>query len=691
MPPDQQTKILLFNNPFSYNPNHDDRGRLTPIQAPKAQSSFLQGGPFEVRPLYEDRHNQLWLSGTASYLLQGDKNSRYVLKIPDLSHASTYKEAKENLETANARIDEEINTLCRLHELQPNQVTKLVQPPPKSEWEIQGQETRWINLFWPGQSEPLPVRCFVREFVPGFTLREWCRHWVAAEDEAAKKFSGLQEVRDWFSVAAAIAESLRSIHRGRIVHGYISPDNIIVRIEDESTLEITSEQVRRVGLPGAQDIFFANTEQFSLPPTGAGGDNMLRRLYDAPEKWRPSVESEWYSPTDVFSLGMVLLFLAIGDDIEILACKELSVFDKMDKDHQSTGWYQIEKYAKYRMRHELARQLLNAIRQHSFSLDHEALDDDRRRLEIAIRISCVIMDCIEPEIQYRAPTLRGVLRQMRFFAPVFPVQALAENEQLEAATSATIERLQEIWKTGDLLKRLQHAKARFLSPAACADLPPSLAAVVTTRLSLLLSDLDDVGKLRIAEDKSGQQQRSLRITAGREHLVETMLVTLSRLERGDECEALLTPTFWFDENMGEFGRVLRMLELAVLAGAKLKWILIVNPARLQQPRVREVLRYQGELSKEMEKAMPELIDDPPLQYTVLHDELFYRISREQLTHIRLPDTKNKRPLTIALNYAGDGQKLNTLRLWVNSRRDDVYKLIFEQVSNTARPLANYNR
>jgi len=327
-----------------------------------------------------------------------------------------------------------------------------------------------------------------------------------------------------------------------------------------------------------------------------------------------------------------------------------------------------------------------------FKLDGKIVPLERRR-EMAIRLSTVMLNCIEPRIEHRAPTLRGVLRQMNLFAPPYA----GDNDgfkmrvdELRDATEKTFRSLGDLWKQGDLLHRLQEPAARFLQPAIGEGLPLPLTAVLVTRLGLFLSDCDDVGFL------GKKENLSLRITAGREHLVETMLATLSCLKNGDICEALLTPTFWYDENMGEYGRVLRMLELAVLAGAKVNWILVVNASRLQQPRVRDVLRYRSELSVELEKMRTDnknfSMAHDPLKYAVLHDDWYYRIAREKLSHIRLPKGEDmERGLTIAPNFAGDGQKLTTLRLWVDDIRNPAYIKEFKDVAEVARPLRKYHR
>lgn len=125
-------------------------------------------------------------------------------------------------------------------------------------------------------------------------LKSAVTHNAAGEPE--DKFLGLNGT-DWFRVANMIAIALAAVHRRRVIHGDIWPDNIFV---DDSDIE--------------RAVFIDFGESFVSLPTG-DHRSQPNHSYRAPERGAPD-----YVPTeqiDIYSFGKLLLYLAIGTEFNI--------------------------------------------------------------------------------------------------------------------------------------------------------------------------------------------------------------------------------------------------------------------------------------------------------------------------------------------------------------------------------------
>src|SRR5208283_6091929 len=70
------------------------------------------------------------------------------------------------------------------------------------------------------------IPCVIREFIPGKSLGEWVREQA---DRSGEKFHGLADSGVWFELAAALLKALSELHRERATHGFVYPENIVLR------------------------------------------------------------------------------------------------------------------------------------------------------------------------------------------------------------------------------------------------------------------------------------------------------------------------------------------------------------------------------------------------------------------------------------------------------------------------------
>lgn len=161
--------------------------------------------------------------------------------------------------------------------------------------------TRWVN-------RPEPVQLFVSAqlFIEeGLPLDDWlvnARHRVPvaknAQGELIDNWFGLTG-DNWGRISYMIARALAEVHRSRVIHGDIWPPNVFV-----------------TQTPEPHAIFIDFGESFIATPSGE-----LRFQVDHPYR-APERGTAEYVPSeqvDVYSLGKLLLYLAIGINLKIPA------------------------------------------------------------------------------------------------------------------------------------------------------------------------------------------------------------------------------------------------------------------------------------------------------------------------------------------------------------------------------------
>jgi hypothetical protein len=674
----------------------DDKGQSVICREGRLIGARIRYDPkvYSVTPLFEDEHSDSWPSGTASYLMSPEREARdenrlLVLKITDLSalkNETDFNKVREAAQLGDRRIEGELYTMERLEEVREHGVDV---PVPKFIRTNSKKGGLWLRLQWGDQEDKtVAVRCILRQSVPALTMRDWFQ-----SKHSPEKFRGVHNLHTWFLMCTRLASRLEILHRERVVHGYISPDTILV------------QEGAPFPNPRQEELLFMNTEETTVPAEAEGSPAPIRRFYDAPEKWSAltngepvdlSAPGEWYPPADIFSLGMTFLYLAVGDP-PIDICP----FDLVKSADGHPGWLEIENYGRLKNSADLRKLVVDALlvrqRAQPFLVDGLEAKDSARQLDIAIRISSVVMNCIEPDAGKRAQSLRSVIGLLRMFTP--PGERRRSPATIQAVTkawSSVIAPARNL-KKGSLNSMIDVDSRDFELP----PLPRAVSAILMNRMRLLMSDFRQAGVL-------GDEFSSLRITGARNTLIETMLVVLSCLSQDDECDAILTPAFWLPENMGPTGRVLRMLELAALSGAKIRWMTVLNHRRLSDRQIEKILNAQADVSTELKtvekprKGTAEEDSVDPLNYAVADNEAYHGLLRDKLTHIRLRfKNSSGSSFIIAPDYGGaKGQKLLTLRFWsapndlresISPGRQEVLTEVFKKFWSMRRPLRNFKR
>ncbi len=224
------------------------------------------------------------------------------------------------------------------------------------------------------------VPFLAQRFVNGVTLRAYL--------ERGGAFHGLAKARDWFKHAKEISDLVKRLHNRGLVHGDISPDNIMIEEDGD-----------RAGKPTVVD--FGEAVLYSQEMSGRGvkvDATQRRHRYQAPERRTPG--ESWYHPADIYSLGAVFYFMATGEDPSLNQPEDI---------------------------HELKHSVYNAIKRRN-----EALFDDSSGAGIAK----VIDKCLRQQDYERYAYVESLARHLVLFS--------REDHELDVASLDTaVERLQE--------------------------------------------------------------------------------------------------------------------------------------------------------------------------------------------------------------------------------------------------------
>ena len=147
-----------------------------------------------------------------------------------------------------------------------------------------------------------PLDILVYEFIDGLDLPSWCCTHSAKDGV----FRGVDESRSWLAIARPLLSTLARVHEAKLIHGDIWPRNIRI--------------VQRNGRPMPVLLDFGSStrlESWLEIPDHLDAWYPFR----APEVLRPldvgriagSLRPRWYAPVDVYGVGGVLMYLALGD------------------------------------------------------------------------------------------------------------------------------------------------------------------------------------------------------------------------------------------------------------------------------------------------------------------------------------------------------------------------------------------
>lgn len=193
---------------------------------------------------------------------------------------------------------------------------RLIKEHSFEEWEIARNKLRdckyanpvfdlgdvWLGR--PLRSYIVSAQLYLHDALP---LNEWLRargfrgplRRDAARREIPDHWDGIADGREWLRIATMIAEALTDVHQRRVVHGDIWPPNVFVRDQDGADPHV---------------VFIDFGESFGFVPDG-NPRTQNDHPYRAPE--RAGSEYVATEQVDVYSFGMLLLYLATGREVPI--------------------------------------------------------------------------------------------------------------------------------------------------------------------------------------------------------------------------------------------------------------------------------------------------------------------------------------------------------------------------------------
>jgi serine/threonine protein kinase len=482
----------------------------------------------------------------------------------------------------------------------------------------------------------------IREYVPGLTLHEWMGRYAIRH--GVGQFQGLEDIDEWFRFARAMAGALEKIHRRRVLHGDLRPENIIV--DDAAG---TPPKIRFVNV---EDDAGNRKALRSVREPGS-----FRQKYDAPAKLFSKADAqaeavlgsarvEWFAPPDIFSLGATLFELACGQQAN------LHTFHKETEVAEAPGWYKVGAFHRLKRDEDLKQQVLKAL-----MARHCPKMACPRRSEGVLKVCEVIMGCVRSQSRNQVADIEGILQILDQFDP-------PEDDS------------EQHWAT-----EWRPTSYKFEDAA-----PPALRAVVNRRVRLLDRELGEVGL-----------GGPLRVLGDRQTFLDVMITALRALGPEDECRALVTPTFFNSLNMGAFGRLTAALQLAQLRGVSVRWVIAMEEHRIRDQEVANLLEYQkkaGEIAASFGKR------DYGIKYVALSSEDYSMLGRDKLMYVDMGPRSDTGPrLMIAPDYR-EGEAIAVLRLWAvpqrvpesfSFRKYVTAQKTFEEYWAVATPIRSFHR
>ena len=128
----------------------------------------------------------------------------------------------------------------------------------------------------------------IQEFVDGLTLNEYL--------ERHSESNGCLAPERWLELAAAMIMTLDRVHSHEVVHGDIHPGNFLIKENLPVLIDFGQSIIRDVEEYGNEALHYTSD-------------------FTPPERSDKTRRPEWEEPSDVFSLGMTLYYLATGKTI----------------------------------------------------------------------------------------------------------------------------------------------------------------------------------------------------------------------------------------------------------------------------------------------------------------------------------------------------------------------------------------
>jgi hypothetical protein len=608
-----------------------------------------------------------------------------------------------------------------------------------------------------------PAFYVARQFAEGRNLRRWARETYPSSDG---KFHGIAKAEDWFRIAEVLLHSLADLHRERAALGFLCPDTIIVpdnivkgTVQGQLTFH-PGAKFHFIDAAESQPVVFLPEQELCLNEVWKQGllkvlpirrsydvmENLYRYRSESPsKKWVKFAldqGSDYYSATDIFSLGVTLAFLATGED-EIISPFEYVT--RLICGHK--GWQVVSGSQIRRRYHVMKAMLLDDLREAAEKRAGGGKLDARSTYVDSLCRAEVILQCVRSRPDRRAQDTRHVLTSLETFGRMVTSEANESKPVVEEVPPVEALQIKEVLNGLRKIALNDRGTAAmdeglelFLGP----KMPTQVRDLVRHRL---YSVLNRIGSLAPADAKDTEHtvRSSLRIGGGsRATLVDALLGALSSIGRKQECLALTNAGIWADGNFGPISRISSMVQLLRLRGVRFQWVIVVKPIELYRPEVQRILGFrradelrieqiatkernqqrkpgkETEVNQENRKeqqrnmSMQRGATLPPLQcwtddigyfYTCVDDEEYEEIFRTKKSFIGLrgkskkmqdPDQQGKndlRPmeLMIAPDLSAREGSLAALTFWVDPLRSKDLLDTFYTYKEKARSVAHFDR
>jgi hypothetical protein len=367
--------------------------------------------------------------------------------------------------------------------------------------------------------------------------------------------------------------------------------------------------------------------------------------------------------------------LACGKDARLGPFLTETLVEESDReDSTCPTWYKIGSYQATKTNRQLKSALLQEwVNSHpkrlgigKTNITEQQWAEGKRNI---ICMSEVILACLRSHTDAPVADLKAIEEIIDEFNPSRHAQNVASAVKEDPAGH------------GDLY--LRDALNNFLATHT-GSLPDLVLALLRQRGNRLVAPLDGLN------DRNPRW--FLRIT-GRGGMVDNMVNLLGQLRPGDVCNALLTPNFFFKENMGLFGRVSSALQLAAMNGVEIKWILLVHAEQVKNRDVAEVLELQKSAAQFLNGLDRTTVKSYGLYYVFVDKDEYAKVFHERQTGIRVTMGQSKKDILVAPDYHGESGRMSALRIWPvpDKKHWEQMGAAFEQFERSMLPVDRFQR